>query len=130
MLLCRFQPIQPDEYNSKIHDPLYQQYIQLDHPLLAVRLAVMYALLAHGAQSGAHVDRSEAERYLHLSRAAMVHSRLVESPTIEGIQALFITTIYLIFSGTASQDTSNLRWSLTGYVYIRSLGPNPDAILA
>lgn len=115
-LLSRWQPIPFDEYRSNIFEPLYKQQPQLDHPLFAVRLAVMYTMLAHGAQTSPDCRHNgpEAERYHHLSRAAIVHARLMNAPTIEGIQALFLMSLYLSFSDTASRDTSNDRWCITG----------------
>jgi hypothetical protein len=112
-----FYPLPLAEYRSGIYKPLYQDSIQLDHPLLGVRLAVMYALLAYGAQKGIPHSRNDVEFYMHLCRAAMVHARLVESPTIEGIQALFIFSLCLSFMETASSDNSNMRWAISGYGY-------------
>lgn len=116
----RFQPIQYDEYHLRIFVPLYQLSIEFDDPLLAVRLALMYSLLAHGAQSGARVDRPAAEKFLHLSGVALAHSHLIDFPTIEGIQALFMISIYLGYSDTASRDTSTRRSALAAYVCSRA----------
>lgn len=112
-------PIQRDEFRTHIYEPLYEHSINSDHPLLAPRLAVIYALLAHGAQSGVSVNRVEAEQYLHLSSAAMKHSNLIDAPSIEGIQAVLLMSLYLAFSDTATRNTSNRRFILAGYVIIK-----------
>jgi hypothetical protein len=114
----RFQPIQYDDYHLRIFVPLYQRSIEFDDPLLAVRLALMYSLLAHAAQSGARVHRPIPEKFLHLSSVALAHSRLIDFPTIEGIQALFMISIYLGYSDTASRDTTTRRAALAAYVYL------------
>jgi hypothetical protein len=108
-------PIQRDEFQTNIYEPLYKHSIHLDHQLLASRLATMYTLLAHGAQSGVEVSRTEANQYLHLGCIAMRHSRLIDAPTIEGIQAVLILSLYLAFSDTATRNTSNRRSIISGY---------------
>jgi hypothetical protein len=116
----RFRPIPYDQYISGVHTPIYQQGFLLledqSQVLTSPRLAVFFTLLAIGSLLSPSLPRKnvEAERLHQLGRAALMRSRLVEDPTIEGIQALFLMTLYMSLYDTAAANTSNIRWSMSG----------------
>jgi hypothetical protein len=121
---CRYLPLPLDQYRSNVHEPLYHQAICIDHPLLPARLAMLFFILAIGTQTSPDmpVNHREAERYYRIGYTAIVHCRLVQSPTIEGIQALFLMIVYLRFSNKAGRtDMYNMGWGLSGYVLFHVL---------
>jgi hypothetical protein len=84
----------------------------------APRLSAFFAMLAIGALFLADLPpRSlQAEAFFQLGRAALLQSRLVEEPTVESIQALFLLNLYMSIKHAATGDTSNKRWATVGYV--------------
>jgi hypothetical protein len=115
----RFRPIPLEEYQTYIHAHIYSaepHVLGPDSTLTAARLANFFAVLAIGS---ALLERlpsrnTQAERFHQLARAAIMCARLVEEPTIEGIQALFLMSLYMTLTDTAVQNTSNTRWSMAG----------------
>jgi hypothetical protein len=93
------------------HGPLLAE-----HVLTAPRLAVFYTLLAIGALVTSSLPRHspQAEKFHQLGRAALMRSRLVDEPTVEGIQALFLMSLYMSLHDTAVGNTSNIRWTMAG----------------
>jgi hypothetical protein len=104
---------------SYVHRHFYlTSPIDVTHPLTPARLAILFFVLAIGslvkmASEASHYN-PEAQRYYHLGQTALMISRLVEKPTIEGIQALFLSIIYLGMCDTALCDSSNVRWATIG----------------
>jgi hypothetical protein len=114
---CRFRPIPLEQYSSNIHQQIYEDGpLSPNDILTAPRLAVFFTLLAVGAlvTAGLAPHSPQAERFHQLGRAALMRSRLVEEPTIEGIQALFLMSLYMSLHDTAVGNTSNVRWSMAG----------------
>jgi hypothetical protein len=115
----RFRPIPIEQYSSNVHQQIYEDGpLSPNDILTAPRLAVFFTLLAVGALVTPSLapHSPQAERFHQLGRAALMRSRLVEEPTIEGIQALFLMSLYMSLHDTAAGNTSNIRWSMAGWV--------------
>jgi hypothetical protein len=82
----------------------------------AHRLALLFMLLAVGTLVCPELPHRSpsADRFHQLGRAALFGSRVVDEPTIEGIQALHLMSIYMSLHDSATSNTSNVRWNLAG----------------
>jgi hypothetical protein len=89
----------------------------------AVQLSVFYTLLALGAlfAPGLPPRSTQAEQLFQLGRAALMSSQVVKSPSVEGIQALCLQSIYISMSQSADsgREAGQMWWTLLGY------GPSP-----
>ena len=68
----------------------------LDDPLLSHQLALMFMVLAIGSlmDTKRPAYNIEAEKYYHLSRAALFQSPIFEEPTLAAVQTLVCTIAY------------------------------------
>lgn len=114
----RFRPIPPDEYDAGIHAIIYNGHPPDESdPLTLHRLAVCFMVLAIGSLVSPRLPayNREAEQYHQLARATLFGSRLIESPTIEAIQALHLMFVFSSFNEhSATVNTGNMRWSMAG----------------
>jgi hypothetical protein len=115
--MLSWRPIPLDQYQTLIHSFIYTDGPpDMNSVHAAPRLAVFFALLAIGALfiEDLPAYSPQAEVFNQLSRAALMSSRLVEEPTVESIQALFLLTAYMTMKHAATGDTSNVRWAISG----------------
>jgi hypothetical protein len=118
----RLRPIQPDHYMKKIHELVYGGARRGTDPGSskndeeAIRLAVLYTVLALGAlfAPGLPPRSARAEQLFQLGRTALISAQVINSPTVEGIQALYLQSVYLCMMETATVSTGNMCWSLSG----------------
>jgi hypothetical protein len=118
----RLRPIQPDHYMKRIHELVYGGSRRGTNPGSskndeeAIRLAVLYTVLALGAlfTPGLPPRSARAEQLFQLGRTALMSSQVINSPTVEGIQALYLQSVYLCMLETATVSTGNMCWSLSG----------------
>jgi hypothetical protein len=121
----RWRPIQLDHYMKRIHEPIYGRSQRRtssessNHDDEAVQLSVLYTLLALGALfvPGLPPRSARAEQLYQLGRAALMNSQVVKSPSVEGIQALCLQSLYICMSQAAASahEAGQMWWTLLGY---------------
>ena len=92
LLAPRYNPVSPEAFNEQAFNVFYNVTTppQLDDPLIAHQLALMFMVLAIGslmdlARPAYNVD---AEKYHQLARAALFQCPVFEEPTLSAVQAL------------------------------------------
>jgi hypothetical protein len=107
---------------AKIHEPVYGDTPRMTgagggaDDTEAVRLSVLFTLLAVGALFSPDLPprSAQAQRLYHLGRAALMRAHVLDSPTIEGIQAVYLQSLYTCLLDTAAVDTSHRCWAMCG----------------
>ena len=93
-LAPRYNPVSPEAFNEQAFNVFYNVTTppQLDDPLIAHQLALMFMVLAIGSlmDIARHAYNIEAEKYHQLARAALFQSPIFEEPTIAAVQTLLL----------------------------------------
>ncbi|KAI0924799.1 hypothetical protein AcW2_005572 [Taiwanofungus camphoratus] len=112
-----YNPVSLAQFNEQAFYVFYNPSAapQMDDPLLAHQLALMFIVLAIGSlmDLARPAYNIEAEKYHQLARAALFQSPLFEEPTLNAVQTLYLMAFYLFLSERHGTGVGT-RWAFMG----------------
>jgi hypothetical protein len=112
-----YNPISCAVFDEQIYTQFYGSNTPPvdESPVVCHRLSVLFMILAIGCLMDLELPAYgvEAERFFHLARASLFQHSLVDDPTTNAVQALFLMSFYL-FLGDRHGSKSGGRWTIMG----------------